>query len=57
MPPTRNAPSGSSSMAAVTMTISFKYRCPPGTGMLNELSAMFIAMNTAQTVIHFVGCD
>ena len=31
-PPTKKAPWGSSRMAAVQITASFRYRCPPGTG-------------------------
>ena len=42
-------------MAAVQITTSFNYRCPPGTGTPNELSATLSAINKAvmhsQTVV------
>jgi len=41
-------------MAARHMTASQRYRCPPGTGIPKELIAMFIARNSAVTVILFV---
>ena len=43
-------------MAAVQMTASLRYRCPPGTGMLKELMTMFMAISMAVTVSHLVGC-
>ena len=48
-PPTMKAQKGSSKMAAVQMIRSFKYICPPGTGMLKILMLMiiFIAIKTA----------
>ena len=42
-------------MAAVQMTASFRYRCPPGTGTPKELMAIFKAISMAVTVSHFTG--
>ena len=33
------------------MTMSFKYKCPPGTGTPKELKATFTAISIAVTVI------
>ena len=45
------------SIAAVSITTSLKYRCPPGTGMLSALmlSTTTIAMNSAVMVSHSTG--
>ena len=45
------------SIAAVSITTSLKYRCPPGTGMLSALmlSTTTIAMNSAVIVSHSTG--
>ena len=45
------------SIAAVSITTSLKYRCPPGTGMLSalKLSTTTIAMNSAGMVSHSTG--
>ena len=51
-PPTMNAASGSRSMAAVQMMMSFIYRWPPGTGTPKELITTFSAMNRAVTHSH-----
>lgn len=41
------ASTGFNMSAAVTMTKSLKYRCPPGTGILNEDKTIVIASNIA----------
>ena len=42
-------------MAAVHMTMSLRYRCPPGTGTPKELIAMLMAVNIAVNVIILIG--
>lgn len=47
---TINAATGSNNIAARQITISLRYKCPPGTGTPNELKATFIAIKIA--VVH-----
>ena len=46
---------GSSRIAAVHMTTSLRYICPPGTGTPKELAAMFSAIRQAATVMTLSG--